>query len=80
MFTTVTAADLDALHDRLARWEQHECTDPEPTLSAFRVMGILSAASALLDQGVALPDRWVADQIAWAHELMGDNPEEDTAT
>jgi hypothetical protein len=64
--------ELDALHRRLAAWEETECDDPDRTVTAWRYMGILSAASALAEQGVSLPDRWLSDQIVAVHEMIGD--------
>ena len=57
-------------------YEANDCRDGDLTLSAFRLMGTLSAASALCEQGLILPQRWLDDQIQWARELTG-NDEED---
>lgn len=64
--------ELDALHRRLVAWEESTCEDPEQTLTAFRYMGALSAASALEDQGVSLPAHWRSDMVVAVHELIGD--------
>lgn len=63
---------LDVLHRRLVVWEETQCDDPDRTVTAWRYMGILSAAVALAEQGVPLPQRWMDDQIDAVRELIGD--------
>ena len=63
---------LDRLHRRLCAWQQDECTDADDTIRAWTYMGILSAATALAEQGVPLPQRWMDDLTEAVRELMGD--------
>jgi hypothetical protein len=37
---------------------------------AHHVIGVLSAASALMDQGCHVPARWLGDQMDWADNLL----------
>lgn len=68
--------EIDALHRRLAHWEENECDDPDRTMTAWRYLGVLSATSALQQQGVTLPDRWVSDVVEGVRELMGEGDDD----
>jgi len=65
---------VDNAYNNLVRWQEWEDgygpADAGETISAYTMMGILSAIQALLDQGVSLPYRWVMDQIDSVNERI----------
>jgi hypothetical protein len=64
-------SDLDAWHRRLALWEETECDNPDATIRAWTLMGRLSAAAALEEQGMTLPFMWRGDLISEVKDVLG---------
>lgn len=67
---------LSDWYDHIAEWEINECDDGDATLSAFRLMGELSASIQLMNRGVPLPKTWTDDLIAEVKALTNYNREE----
>jgi hypothetical protein len=61
-------------YSNLVRWESwvdgFGAEDADQTISAYTMMGTLSAIQALLEQGVNLPYRWVMDQVDSVNERI----------
>jgi predicted helicase len=65
---------VDNAYNNLVRWQDWEDgygpADAGETISAYTMMGTLSAIQALLEQGVNLPYRWVMDQVDSVNERI----------
>jgi ABC-type sulfate transport system permease component len=65
---------VDNAYNNLVRWQEwedgYEPVDAGETISAYTMMGTLSAIQALLEQGVNLPYHWVMDQVDSVNERI----------
>lgn len=67
---STATSELDALCQRLEDWRANALADYTLITESYFVSGSLSAASALLEQGVFIPSHWLNDQIEWANTIM----------